>query len=142
MKLPIEFNASTVLAGSDTPNWSTVSLEGQSSVCVPKDFGGPGGALSPEDLFNHALVNCFLATFKVYAQNSKLTFQRIEVSSRLIVDKGQDLATPVMKSFFAKVKISGTNNPERARLLVQKAINSGFILNSVKTEKNFEVTVE
>ena len=101
---------------------------------------GPGGALSPEDLFNQALANCFVATFKVYAENSKLTFSNLNVKSKLVVDL-DERRKPVMKEFFLDVEISGPSNADKAMLLAKKASESGFILNSVKTNCHFNFTV-
>jgi organic hydroperoxide reductase OsmC/OhrA len=142
MKLPLQFDCKTSASGDFSHAWSSQAPIESVNVSIPQEFGGHGGGFSPEDLFQMALCNCFLATFKVYAQNSKLTFEKIEIKSQLIVDKEGKTPQPVMKSFTAQVKIYGASNVDRARLLAEKAISSGFILNSVKTERNFEVSVE
>ncbi len=142
MRLPLQFDCKTSASGDFSKNWNSQAPTESVNVAIPPEFGGHGGGFSPEDLFQMALCNCFLATFKVYAQNSKLTFEKIEIESHLIVDKDGKTLQPVMKSFSAKVKIYGANNVDRAKLLAEKAISSGFILNSVKTERIFEVSVE
>ena len=142
MKLPLQFDCKTSATGDFSQTWGSGVAEESVNVAVPPEFGGQGGGFSPEDLFQMALCNCFLATFKVYAQNSKLTFEKIEIKSQLIVDIEGKTPQPVMKLFAAQVKIYGASNVDRAKLLAQKAISSGFILNSVKTERNFEVSVE
>lgn len=120
--------------------WKTVSGSQFSDVAIPPEFSGPGGGLSPEDLFNHALSNCFLATFKVYAANSKLEYASVEAHGDLIVDLGED-KKPIMKSLTLTVKIEGATNPDKARLLAEKAASSGFILNSVKTHCEINIQV-
>ena len=82
-----------------------------------------------------------MATFKVYAENSKLGFDSVSTKSRLVVDVGVD-RKPVMKSIYIHVKISNPSHIDKALLLAKKASESGFILNSVKTERyfTFEVT--
>ncbi len=137
---PIEFRSETLAKNGVDTLWTARTGSQETLLAVPPEFGGPGGGLSPEDLFNLALANCFTATFKVYAENSKLTFSDLFVRSRLIVDLDQN-KRPVMKEFFLEAKIHSPSNPERALLLAKKASESGFILNSIKTQCHFEFEV-
>ena len=137
---PLQFTSETVASAGAQTLWNTQSVEGISHCCIPTEFSGPGGALSPEDLYNHALTNCFLATFKIYAENSKLEYGGIKVNSRLVVDLDEN-KKPIMKEFFLKDEISAVNHPDRALLLAKKAASSGFILNSVKTECHFDFVI-
>lgn len=138
--MPFEFQAQSEARSGIKRNWLSQSPSGVVEVCIPPEFSGPGGASSPEDLFNHALTNCFVGTFKVYAENSKLTFERLATSSRLVLDTGPE-GKPIMKEFFLKVEITGASDPDRALLLAKKASSSGFILNSVKTQCHFEFMI-
>jgi organic hydroperoxide reductase OsmC/OhrA len=140
IQYPIEFNSKTQSKNGIQSNWKTVSQFNQSEVSIPPEFLGPGGALSPEDLFNHALTNCFVATFKVYAENSRLSFADLKVESKLVVDLDEN-KKPVMKEFFLTAKIITPSNPQKALTIAKKASEGGFILNSVKTicHFNFEV---
>lgn len=140
IRYPIAFTSATTAACGMQTNWKTTSQFEESSVSIPPEFMGPGGGLSPEDLFNHSLANCFVATFKVYAENSKLTFDSVTVDSRLMVDLDEK-KRPVMKDFFLKATITNPSNPEKALLLARKASESGFILNSVKTQCHFEFEI-
>ena len=99
IQYPISFTSETLAKNGVQANWKTKSQFEESHVSIPPEFMGPGGGLSPEDLFNQALANCFVATFKVYAENSKLTFDDLTVSTKLIVDL-DDNKKPVMKEFF------------------------------------------
>ena len=92
--------------------------------------------MSPEDLFNHALTNCFLATFKVYAENSKLDFESISAKTRLVVEPGID-RKPIRKSIHFHITIVNPSSPEKALIFAKKASEGGFILYSVKTERHF-----
>ena len=140
IQYPIEFIAATKAAGGIKTNWSTTSSEGETAVAIPPSFQGPGGGHSPEDLFNYALVNCFVATFKVYAENSRLTFEGVSVASRLVVDLDEK-RRPVMKEFFLQAKIKNPSSSDKAMLLAKKAADSGFILNSVKTQCHFDFEI-
>lgn len=136
MAYPLNFESVTQSECGITGVWSSRSGDFESSIAIPPEFAGPGGGLSPEDLFNHALTNCFVATFKVYAQNSKLTFDRIEAHSKLVVDL-DDNRKPVMKALEVRVRIENPSDRDKALMLAQKASRSGFILNSVKTDCQF-----
>lgn len=140
LSYPMEFHSSTESSSGLQSAWKTKSSEYETVCAVPPEFMGPGGGLSPEDLFNQALANCFVATFKVYAENSKLTFKQLKVSSRLVVDLDEN-KKPVMKDFHLKAQIIEPSNPEKALMLAKKASQSGFILNSVKTIRHFEFAI-
>ena len=140
IQYPVAFHATAYSrAGIATP-WD-IESQGLGTQCaIPPEFEGPGGAFSPEDLFAQAITNCFVATFKVYVEKSKLVFETMTVHTELIVDLNEQ-KKPVMKKCLLKVVISGCANPERVRMLAQKAVASGFILNSVKTELEFDLDV-
>jgi organic hydroperoxide reductase OsmC/OhrA len=141
IQYPITFK---VLANGEAPVSKTWLSETPSSpgtkplgVAVPPEFDGPGGGYSPEDFYALALMNCFVATFKVIAEKSKLSFSALKAEGLLTVDRGEGGA-PWMKSFHLKVSLAGVGDAERARRLLDKTSQSCMILNSVKTEKTFE----
>lgn len=137
---PVAFHASAYSKSGIAVPWD-IESQGLGTQCaIPPEFEGPGGAFSPEDLFAQAITNCFVATFKVYVEKSKLSFETLSVNTDLTVDLN-DEKKPVMKKCLLKVVIAGSSNPERLRMLAQKAVSSGFILNSVKTELEFDLEV-
>jgi uncharacterized OsmC-like protein len=102
---------------------------------------GPGGGYSPEDLFAIALLNCLIATFKVYCEKSKVDFQEIKGKVNLTVDKlsGQSgLAMTQADIFF---DISGVSDAEKARKLLDGAIKDCAVSNSIKTGKTFHINI-
>ena len=140
IKYPISFYASAqALSGIQSP-WSTESQSLKNNCAIPPEFQGPGGAFSPEDLFAQALTNCFIATFKVYAEKSKISFEHLTTQAELIADLDENLK-PVMKKFLLHVRIAGCESPERVKTIVDKAFRSGFILNSVKTELSLDLQI-
>jgi organic hydroperoxide reductase OsmC/OhrA len=140
MQFPMLFKSETEATADAGQTWQTTSGPHSSCVAIPPEFSGPGGGLSPEDLFNHALTNCFVATFKVYAKNSRLTFDSVHAHGDLVVDLDEN-RKPVMKSFKLRAQISGASDRDKALLLANKAAKSGFILNSVKTACEFDIQV-
>ncbi len=139
MKLPLEFKAVASTLSGIQSTWLVQSNPFELTCAIPPEFNGPGGGLSPEDLFAQALTNCLIATFKVYAENSKLTFQDLKVNTQLIVDQNESKKT-VMKLCQFQIQIKNPSNSEKATLLIKKAFESGFILNSVKTELSYQLS--
>ncbi len=141
MTYPMEFHCEAATESGMSRLWNVSAVDAKASCCIPKEFDGPGGAFSPEDLFALALTNCFLATFKVYAENSKLGYDGLAAKGHLIVDMDSEQKRPVMKSFRLDAEIKNASNVDKAKLLARKAFASGFILNSVKTscELDFKI---
>lgn len=132
LKYPMAFKAQARSVFGTQEPWEIESDSIHSKCAIPPEFGGRGGAFSPEDLFAQALTNCFVATFKVYAHASRLQFESLDAKSELVVDLGET-GKPIMKKMVLSVTISGASNVERIQSLAEKAFASGFILNSVKT---------
>ncbi len=141
MNYPIEFRAQAQTKNGIQQAWEVQSY-GHTVVCaIPPEFNGPGGGFSPEDLFAQALTNCLVATFKVYAENSKLNFESMSVKTVLTVDQVEKRSVVMKKSHFV-VNLKNVSSPEKAQLLIKKAFESGFILNSVKTELSYELSCD
>lgn len=139
MKYPIQFKAQAETKNGIQNLWTVESYGHKAQCAIPPEFNGPGGGFSPEDLFAQALTNCLIATFKVYAENSRLTFDDLSVLTDLSVDMNEDKKT-VMKRCHFKVQLKNPSNEDKGRLLIKKAFDSGFILNSVKTEMTYELS--
>jgi organic hydroperoxide reductase OsmC/OhrA len=137
---PIQFKTKAHTESGMNTIWKVDSSDYNLSCAIPPEFEGPGGALSPEDLYAQALTNCFIATFKVYAEKSKLSFEGLTAEGQLEVDLDES-KKPWMKKFILKAEIKSPSSKEKAELLMNKAFKSGFILNSVKTELSFELKV-
>lgn len=130
---PVSFQGS----GNATPGiqneWKVSSSDFDLTCSVPKEFEGSGKTFSPEDFFLLSLQNCFVATFKVYAEYSKLNFDFLDVSSELIVDKNE-AQKPVMKKLKLQIDLTNVSDKKKSDLLIRKTLENGFILQSVKTE--------
>lgn len=115
--------------------WTTEGPAKQTlTAAIPPDFDGPGGGFSPEELYALALSNCFVATFKVVAEKSRLNYDRIEAQGELVVDLGKD-KRPWMTRLELSVTLHGVDDQEKGERILDKASHSCLILNSVMTEK-------
>lgn len=120
--------------------WVVRSGEHEVPCTIPREFDGPGGTFSPEDLYAHALTNCFIATFQVMAEKSRVRFQSLEIEGVLVVDRDAT-KRPCMKNFLLKIRLESPSDPLRATNLVKKAFEGGFILNSVKTNLSYDLEI-
>lgn len=132
LKLPLEFESSAQSSSGMKTPWKVTSGEFHAECAVPPEFGGNGAGFSPEDFFAQALLNCFVGTFKVYAEASKVSFADLSVKAKLTVDKNEQ-GQIVMSGCHLSIWISGVSQPDRVQTLVTKTLRGGFILNSVKT---------
>jgi organic hydroperoxide reductase OsmC/OhrA len=135
---PITFRGRAESLPGIKQNWTVQSEDFQAECSVPREFEGLGGTFTPEDFFLMAITNCFLATFKVFSEYSKLNFDKLIVESSLIVDKNEDQMV-TMKSAHLNITLVNVSDQKKANLLVKKTIETGFILKSVKTDITYNV---
>lgn len=137
-KFPMIFKVSSSTENGMNSLWTTqANISSPLTCAIPPEFNGPGGGYSPEDFYALALANCFIATFKVFAQNSKLEFKKLNVNAELAVDRN-DKGFPWMARMSFQVHIEGTDNRELAQRVLDKTSKGCLVLNSVNTEKHFE----
>ena len=145
IQYPQEYRVRSSAHAGIQSTWSTNTPTGgltHGVICaIPPEFQGPGGGASPEDLYALALANCFVATFKVFAEKSSVTFGSLEVEGVLTVDRDEK-GVPWMSKFHLLVRVQGASDSTRLKTLLEKTSRSCMILNSVKTEKSFEFSVE
>lgn len=143
LKYPMPFQVMADASSGIAATWNTraESTSQTLPVAIPPEFSGPGGGLSPEDLYAMALQNCFVATFKVFAEKSKLIYRSLAANGCLEVDRNED-GRPWMARFHLIIVLRGVSQVENARRILEKASESCMILNSVNTAKTFEFRIE
>lgn len=142
MKYPMKFAVSSESPAGMQSAWLTKanSFDNQVPVAIPPEFEGPGNGFSPEDLYAMALQNCFVATFKVFAEKSKLQYENIKADSVLEVDRDES-GRPWMARIHLHVTLKGASQTETAQRILDKTSQSCMILNSVKTQKTFHFDI-
>ncbi len=143
IQYPLSFQVEAQTEAGIQQTWQTQSVGASDTLraAIPPEFQGPGGGYSPEDFYALALANCFVATFKVFAEKSKLGFASLKVNLKLEVDRNEKGA-PWMARAHLQARLKGVESQERALHLLQKTSQSCLVLNSVKTEKTFDFQVE
>jgi organic hydroperoxide reductase OsmC/OhrA len=88
IQYPLVFKVKSSAQAGIAAHWETSSPSVATPVpmAIPPEFEGPGGGFSPEDIYGFALTNCFVATFKVIAEKSKLTYKTLHAEGTLTVD--------------------------------------------------------
>jgi organic hydroperoxide reductase OsmC/OhrA len=139
INFPLTFRVSADGPSGINTTWnsSAVASSGKVTMAIPPEFDGPGGGFSPEDIYALALQNCFVATFKVFAEKSRLAYSQIRTEATLDVDRGDD-GKPWMARFHLKVNLEGVTQNETAKRILERVSQNCMILNSTKTEKTFE----
>lgn len=137
---PIKFHAQSISSSDVQSSWTSKASGMPVTTDIPKEFSGLGQGFSPEDYFSLALQNCFMATFKVIADKSKLQYEKLEINVTLVLDKNEEHAMVMNEAFF-DIQLYGAANAERASRLLEKTSKSCMILNSVKTKLYFEFKV-
>jgi organic hydroperoxide reductase OsmC/OhrA len=138
MKFEVEANASCEVSAQ----WSATAA-GLAPIpsAIPPEFSGPGGGYSPEDLFAISVVNCMIATFKVYCSKSGLTFQNVEAKAVLTVDKLPSDGAFGMTQLEFTINVQGSSHAENVKKALEGAIKDCAVSNSIKTGKTFHLNV-
>ena len=118
---------------SETPHLPSISC------AIPPEFMGPGGGFSPEDLFAMAVLNCVIATFKVYVEKAKASFAEVRGKASLKVDRLPDGLSMTHIDLF--LDITGASDVEKVKKLMDNAIRDCAVSRSIKSGKTFHVNV-
>jgi len=136
MNYPMTFEARSKGSSGIQSHWKSSVNAGEISAAVPAEFSGPGGAYSPEDLYAMAALNCFVGTFKVVAQNSKLSFESITGKATVTLDKNEK-NLPAIKSIDFHIELTQASDVEKALRLLKKVSETAIVINSLAVEKKF-----
>lgn len=108
-------------------------------VAIPPEFPkGLEGIWSPEQLFAASLNSCLMTTFLTIADNSKLEFKSFTSKSICTVDKieGKYVITEVLLQ--PRVVIPFSQNPDRAKRIVEMSEKACLVSNAVKINIRLE----
>ena len=141
-KFPLHFEVVAQTEAGISTTWdSSVNGLPKITCSIPAEFSGPGGAYSPEDLFGLALLNCFIATFKVYCEKSNLTFTKLDAKSKIRMEIDATTNKMHISEIQTDFNIEGASNPEKVKSVLDKSIADCAISNSIKSGKNFSINI-
>lgn len=110
-------------------------------IAIPPEFMGPGGGYSPEDLFAMSILNCIIATFKVYADKGGAPFSEVKGKAELTVDRLPDSQGIAMTHIDIYIDVLGASNEDKIKMLLDKAIKDCAVGNSIKSGKTFHINI-
>ncbi|MBU6382918.1 MAG: OsmC family protein [Verrucomicrobia bacterium] len=142
IKFPMTFEVRALASSGIASQWKGEAHKLSPIACaIPPEFMGPGNGYSPEDFFGLALLNCLIATFKVYAEKSGLTFQEIRGRVQLTLDRLPGETGFVMTQADVFFDITGASDREKTKKILDSAIKDCAISNSIKTGKTFHINI-
>lgn len=142
-KFPLHFDAEGRTEAGISTLWKSGCNGLEPISCsIPTEFSGPGGGYSPEDLFALALLNCLIATFKVYAEKSNVQFKHLHAKTRATMDKDRTTNQMTVTQLHTEFNITGASDAEKLRKLLDKAIQDCAISNSIKSGKTYSIYIE
>lgn len=142
VKFPMRFSVRAEATGGIQKSW--VSQADNLPVirgAIPPEFTGPGTGYSPENLFGIAIINCLIATYKVYCEKAGVEFDNILVEATVVADKKPGLTSFVLPQVDLKIEVKGSSDSEKAKHLLETAIRDCPVANSIKSEKTIQFSV-
>ncbi len=122
----------------------TLDIDGLQSMesAAPKEFGGPGGQWSPEDLLSAAVADCFVLSFRAIAAMSRFSYKEIKCTATGELDKAETGVQFVGFKVSATLVVDADADQERAASLLKKAKAACFITNSLKATAELETQID
>ena len=121
--------------------WTSTSHGNAPITCaIPPEFMGPGGGYSPEDLYGLSLVNCVLATFKVFSEKSGLTYTQVTGAAEIIIDRGEG-GKPWISKINLHFTLTGTSDAAKGENVLNESKAACIVCNSMKTEVSMTTEV-
>jgi peroxiredoxin-like protein len=112
------------------------------AVGAPPEFKGRGDSWSPEHLLVAALNTCYMLTFLAIAENSKIALMSFSSTAKGKLEKvpgGSFQITEIVLK--PKIVIASANDLERVPRILEKAKESCFVSNSIKSAIKLEPEV-
>lgn len=120
-------------------------VEGQPDleVCPPPEFGGPGGFLTPPDLFVASASTCYTTTFFTMAAKARLNYVgftcRAEGALEKVEQKGFQFTTI---DLYPEVTIADEEQRERTEQVLEASKKYCLVTNSMACEIILKATIK
>ncbi len=108
---------------------------------IPPEFGGPGKGYSPEDFFALSVLNCVVATFKVYTEKLNLSFQKLSGKTEIKMDRHPQENHLWVSHINVSIKVEGASDQVKVKETLDRAVKECAVSNSVKSGKTFHLEV-
>jgi organic hydroperoxide reductase OsmC/OhrA len=134
----------TVVANGSTVGDVELDADGLSTLrsASPVAFDGPGDRWSPETLLVGALGDCLILTFRAVARASGLAWVSLECDVTGTLDRVDRTTRFVAFQIRARLVVPSGTDPDRARLVLEKAEHGCLISNSLSGAVYLVPTIE
>ncbi len=111
------------------------------NFAAPPEFGGEPGLWTPEHLLLGSVATCYVATFRVIAERSKLPVSHLEVFIEGVITKeeGGFRFTEIMLR--PVITIERQEDAERAHRLAEKAEHACLVSRSLSSKITLECKI-
>lgn len=139
IQYPLLFEAEAKASSGIQATWSSSAMTLSPVTCaIPKEFHGPGNGYSPEDLMAMAVINCFIATFKVFAEKSGLQFQSIALKAALEINRNSS-GTVGLSSIKVDVNLQGSSDAAKAKTILEETRKNCLMGNALKIQVDYQM---
>jgi organic hydroperoxide reductase OsmC/OhrA len=108
----------------------------------PPEFGGPDDRWSPETLLVAAVADCLILTFRAIARASKLSWTSLDCDVTGTLDRANGATQFTHFDVRARLVVPRTEDPQRARAVLDRAERSCLISSSLKGSSHLDAVVE
>lgn len=138
---PMKFEAHATSSGK-VDTWEVQEKAFPSITCaIPQEFGGSGNGYSPEGLFELAICTCTIASFKFSCEKHKITYVKLDAKIKATLNQDTTLNQTLVTHIEVNFTVTGASNKEKCHYLLETAINTCPIMNSVKAGKTYHLNV-
>ena len=139
-QLPHTYNATVSASPDDAVDITAEGLPGLRAA-PPRQFGGPGGVWSPEDLLMASLSSCFVLSFRAIAKINKLDWSALEVTANGELDKVERVMKFTRVQITARLQVAAEVDRDKAERFLQKAEASCFVSNTLNCEIHLDCEI-
>lgn len=111
------------------------------STQPPTQFGGVGGAWSPEDLLMAAIADCFCFSFRAISRASKLEWNGLTATATGELNRVERITKFTKVVVKASLVLPAGADEAKAMRLLEKAEASCLITNSMSVELSLEADI-
>lgn len=143
VSFPLHFSVQASAKSGVKTTWTCSNEHVAAVPCsIPPEFGGQGnGGYSPEDFFAFAVMNCIIATFKVYMEMSKVQFSEITGKAQATLNKSPAQGGMWVSDLEITLDVKGAADKAKAKILLDKSVQDCAVSNSIKSAKSYHLTV-
>ena len=111
-------------------------------VAVPRDFGGPGDAWSPEELLVGATETCMMATFAALAKRRGLAVARCQSSASGTLGRAPSGLAFTGISIVLRISVRAESDRALAAAVAEQAHGACFVAGSLRCPVALDYTID